>query len=55
MHYGYIFANSYGFHATRVLATGAAHRNGNSLFHVMKNTLPGAPPNRLGPFGFIRY
>lgn len=58
MHYGYSFANSYGFHATRVLAAGAAYRNGHGVsgsFHALKNALPGAPPNRLGAFGFIRY
>ena len=51
MHHGYTYANSNGFRATRVLAAGAAHRNGSSLFRVMTNTLPGAPPDRLGAFG----
>jgi hypothetical protein len=58
MHYGYSFANSYGFHSTRVLATGAAYRNGHGAsgpFLALKNALPGAPPNRPGAFGLLRY
>ena len=55
MHDGYTYANGNGFHATRVLATGAVYRSGCSLFRIMTNTLPGAPPNRLGVFGFFGY
>ena len=58
MQHSHTIVNSNGFYTARACAADAVHGNshaGNGLFRALKNALPGAPPNRLGAFGFLRY